>query len=346
MENSDKQLDNCNFSKMIMMLIIVFYHSMVFWTGKWFSVIGASVYEAKVLSVLSDYLAYIVNGTFILISGYIYYYIKIEKKRYDNYFKFIINKAKRLLIPYLFGMIFTLPFVEYFYKFNMKEIFVMYVLGKQPSHLWFLLCLFGIFAISFFCVRIWEKSDIIGIISIILMYVAGSAFSRIFGDYFQIPGILQFISLFFIGFKIRQDWWHKLERINIVVFFVIDIILYVLFRTTENMENEGIIYALSAYAFKYLHMLVGAISLFQFLQFVAGNINWHNKIFNTLIKYSMSIYIFHHPFVWVVLSLFNGKINPYIHMLLCFIISLTVSLVLSLIFFKTKFTRRLLGENK
>jgi len=35
----EKELENCTFIKTILMVIIVIYHSMLFWNGTWFNVI-------------------------------------------------------------------------------------------------------------------------------------------------------------------------------------------------------------------------------------------------------------------------------------------------------------------
>ena len=44
-----KELQNCNFVKMVLMLIVVLYHSMLFWSGNWYT--GNPVLEAKELGV-------------------------------------------------------------------------------------------------------------------------------------------------------------------------------------------------------------------------------------------------------------------------------------------------------
>ena len=44
------ELKNCNFVKTVLMLIVVLYHCMVFWTGTWFS--EAPVHSSGALALL------------------------------------------------------------------------------------------------------------------------------------------------------------------------------------------------------------------------------------------------------------------------------------------------------
>ena len=83
------------------MLLVVLDHSAAFWTGNWFT--KDPVFLAKGLVILSRYLNTVHIREFALVSGYIFYYIKYEKGGYQKFTSFIANKAKRLLIPYVFA---------------------------------------------------------------------------------------------------------------------------------------------------------------------------------------------------------------------------------------------------
>lgn len=74
---------------------------------------------------------------FTFIAGYLFYFIRVEKKRYIQFEDFLLNKVHRLLIPFLIlGTIINL--LEYGKNF----IDVFYGL---PNHLWYCLMLFYVY---------------------------------------------------------------------------------------------------------------------------------------------------------------------------------------------------------
>ena len=109
------ELKNCTPIKTILMMMIVLYHSMrIFMVG---GVWGPypPVNEAPVLGYISEWLNSFHIYAFTLISGYIFCYIKYERGGYQKYFSFIINKTKRLLVPYLFSSVVWVAPVYAFY---------------------------------------------------------------------------------------------------------------------------------------------------------------------------------------------------------------------------------------
>ncbi len=74
-----KQLDNCYFIKTVLMIIIVFYHSILFWSESWLTEV-TPVFESKSLAVISSWLNSFHVYAFTLVSGYIFYFLKNEKK--------------------------------------------------------------------------------------------------------------------------------------------------------------------------------------------------------------------------------------------------------------------------
>lgn len=98
--NYQKNLENCIFVKTILMMLVIVYHSMVFWGGDWFNVKSVAI-ECNVLKYLALWLnSFLIYG-FVFISGYLFEYLKREKNKYQKFFAFIVNKSKRLLIPYI-----------------------------------------------------------------------------------------------------------------------------------------------------------------------------------------------------------------------------------------------------
>lgn len=144
--NKSKELENCNFVKLLLMLSVVLYHSMAYWKGGWFykdpsEESGILMYIARWLNTFHIY-------GFVIVSGYIFHVIKIKRNQYQNYCAFLINKAKRLIVPlYFTTIIWAVPFYCMFFKPTILELGEKFILMESPSQLWFLGMLFVVFAL-------------------------------------------------------------------------------------------------------------------------------------------------------------------------------------------------------
>lgn len=110
---ANAELDHCSFVKTVLMLFVVLYHSCVFWTGNWF--VETPVYPSRFLEVLAEYLNSFHIYAFTLVSGYLFSYLKLEKGKYERFLPFTVNKAKRLLVPYVFvAAVWVIPVSVFF----------------------------------------------------------------------------------------------------------------------------------------------------------------------------------------------------------------------------------------
>lgn len=103
MKSFDRQreLANCTFVKTVLMLLVVAYHSVVFWSGNWFMANPAE--QSKILAGIASWLNSFHIYGFALVSGYLFYYLRYEEGKYGQYVPFLLQKAKRLLVPYVFA---------------------------------------------------------------------------------------------------------------------------------------------------------------------------------------------------------------------------------------------------
>lgn len=76
---TEMELSNCTFVKSMLMISVALYHSCVFWTGSWFTRESVAI-EAPALEFFSNFLGTFHIYGFALVSGYIFQYIKFEKK--------------------------------------------------------------------------------------------------------------------------------------------------------------------------------------------------------------------------------------------------------------------------
>ena len=125
--SNEKTLQNCGFVKTVLMLIIVLYHSIVFWGGAWFSV--EPVITSLAFDVLSDWMNSFHIYGFVLVSGFLFYHLKFNLGKYQKYSRFIINKTKRLIVPYaLVSVLWVIPISCLFFELDIMKILEKYVL--------------------------------------------------------------------------------------------------------------------------------------------------------------------------------------------------------------------------
>lgn len=170
---TDRQLDNCTFIKTVLMLLVVLYHSCLFWTGSWFTQVSPAQ-EAPVLVLLSKWLGSFHIHCFTLVSGYIFYYLRVERGKYSDFKSFFFNKVKRLLVPYIFAaVIWVVPVSTIFSKYSVTEIVKKYVFATAPSQLWFLWMLFGVFMLFWPLTDFFKKHTISGMCIVCILHACG-----------------------------------------------------------------------------------------------------------------------------------------------------------------------------
>lgn len=202
MEQS-KRFDEITIMRVLAMTMIIAYHSLCFYNGKWAKV---DALDIPVWHKISDFLNVIDLNMFVFISGYLYGYLYIYRNKYRHPSEVIRIKARRLLIPYFFwGIIMVIV-----WPWNTWTK-LLYGVG----HLWFLLMLFGVFTLTVI-LQLLNAQRIkftgkIGILLIISGYLCGLFFSQFVygGDFLCINSILYYFPAFMIGYvcaKLRVGW--------------------------------------------------------------------------------------------------------------------------------------------
>lgn len=207
--NSEKvYLENLDFAKMVLMFLVVLGHSIAVPNNDWLSL---GIESNSFLRVLNKWIGSYHIYTFVLISGYIFAYIKNERNGYTQIRSFFKTKAKRLLIPYVFiAVVWSIPFNTFFYNFSFVDIIHYYLFCEQPSVLWFLIMLFGCFSIAFLLFDIIKKrSNSILFLSLLFYFIGVFAATKI-PNYFQLWSILKFFFFFCLGMVIRLTDMEKL----------------------------------------------------------------------------------------------------------------------------------------
>ena len=343
-EFKQQELNNCNFVKTILMLIVVLYHSILFWGGgSWFSAepLDKASFFGPVASWFNTFHIY----AFTLVSGYLFAYLKYEKNKYKQFVPFAVNKVKRLIVPYIFvALCWVIPIATYFFNYSFMDIVDRYVLGTAPSQLWFLLMLFNVFLIFWLLADFFEKYDFWGMVVVCLFYCLSIVGNKLIPNYYRIWSAFSFSPLFFLGLKIRQKGLSFIYKIPALVWLIVDIAVFVLFKYV--LVGEGIIFSLLSIGGTFVVTVLGGLTAFVVLQKLANVFKgWQtSKFFSLLTEYSMPTFLFHQQVIYFFLHFFNGVISPYLLFLINFVGSVLISMLISFILKKFKVTRFLIGE--
>lgn len=295
--------------------------------------------EAQIIGYIAEWFNSFHIYGFTLISGYIFYFIKYEKGGYQKYLPFLGNKAKRLLVPYVFiAAVWVVPIHVYFY--GATELVSKYVLGTAPSQLWFLLMLFWVFAIFWLISDIANRKPLLGGVFVCALYCAGMFAPTIY----CLNRGLQYLLFFYIGFLIRKmDLGNKiLYKIPSLVYLVVDVALFIFAEVISGYEG-AILKLLSLGCGVLLH-IIGAVAAFVLLQRFVNRFCKENKVINFFSQHSMVIYLVHQQFIYFSIGWFNGVVPPVVLVLINFVFSLLVSTAFAGVMSKTKVTRFFVGS--
>ena len=197
------RFDEISVMRVLAMTMIVGFHSLCFYNGRWVKV--DAIYIPFWYKV-SCFLDVIDLNMFVFISGYLYGYLYIFRNKYRHPSEVILLKAKRLLIPYFFWGI---PMAIIWPWNTWTKLF--YGVG----HLWFLLMLFGVFTLTVILQLLNAQrvkfTGRLGILLIVTGSLSGLLFSKYIysGDILCINKVLYYFPAFMIGYacaKVRIGW--------------------------------------------------------------------------------------------------------------------------------------------
>lgn len=336
------ELQGTSFVKTVLMLIIVLYHSIVFWGGSWFTADPAQ--SAAPLKAAAEWMNSFHIYAFALVSGYLFYYLKCECGKYSRFLPFIANKAKRLLIPYLFVLaVWVVPIQYAFFRYGLTDFFRRFVLGENPNQLWFLLMLFWVFVIFWLLASFFDKHLFLGVLVALAFYGVGFFAQSALPNILQIPRACLYVPFFYIGFILRKCGTALVHKIPLAAWLAADILLFIGYRYLSS--QRGTIFTVLRLPASLLLYAVGAVLAFTALSKLGTLVSYRSsKIYGFFSSVSMPVYLLHQQLIYLPIYLLNGILNPYGIAAINFVFSLALSLVLSALLMKFKATRFLIGE--
>lgn len=298
-KSSDNYIENCTFVRTVLMFCVVLGHSVNFWKGNWFTVVEP-IFSSKFLIVLSDVVNSFHIYAFVLVSGYVYAFLRIKKGKYSAFIPFVWKKVLRLLIPFIFTcVIWVAPIGCYLNGYSIRECISRYVLGISPNQLWFLLMLFWCFLFAWPLTPIFKNHLFLSFGIVVLFYVVGIVGSHFIPNYYSLWTGCEYLLFFWIGFQVFS---YRTIFLSIPVYFWLIgyIIIFILVSITT-------LSGLFLSVFQVIIHILGALMAFFLLQYVASKVRWKNsKLFMAFSKISMPIYLFHQQIIYFMILWLNG----------------------------------------
>lgn len=347
MNKESRVLRELDYLKVIAILLVVIGHCTAIYTGGW---IFTSPVNSSIYGLIASYIYTFHIPMLVFVSGAIYYYCRIKKGKYSNLKSLIINKFKRLIMPFLFiGIFYSIP-IKYIIGMTDKNIInsiKSFILGINTGHLWYLLMLFNIFIFFY----LYEKfilnkkySIIINLIVFSLLYTCSNMFTNLF----LINEAIQYSIFFYLGyefFRSKDIIFPNLEKLQTKYLFIIIPILVTVSLGLILISKIQISNVILSKVFSLISVVIAIVCIIicYLIVYLINNRMKNNmkksidKLIKVAGKYSFNIYLLHEPIIFIILHFIANKyINSTILVMSCLIISIFVSVLISIIYNKIK----------
>ena len=348
MNNEKIILRELDYLKTIGILLVVIGHCTSIYTGGW---VFTSPVNSPIYGLIASYVYTFHVPMLVFVSGAIYYYCRINKEKYSSIKSLIINKFKRLILPFLFvGILYSIP-IKYTIGMAYGNIFSnmkSFILGLNTGHLWYLLMLFNTFIIFYFYEKfILNKkySIILNLILFSILYISSGFFTNIF----KINRAIQYSIFFYLGyefFRSKDKLILKLEKLKSKSILIITPILIAISLVLILVSKIRLYSIMLSEVFSLINVVIAIVCIpicYLIIYLINNRIKNKiikekiDKVFNIIGKYSFNIYLLHEPIIFIVLYFIARKyINPTILLIMCLSISIFESVLISIIYNKIK----------
>lgn len=322
--------------KSLMILMVLLYHACIALTGKWGGV-SDLVKIPTFYMILPKWLNMVHIQTLTFASGYLFYFLRNEKKKYEDRGKFFRKKTDRLLVPYVvIGLLWVMPASMLVNPRSFIELIKDFVLALNPGQLWFLVMLFQIFLFFYYVGNALMKLN--GYVMLVLLYsvniVTAILAEKLPLGIFQISRTLEFIIYFYFGMFFRKQE-KIMERFPIALLGIFHLVTFLIVLFFGNIKINLIlspIVAISGSSF-----FIGLIRKCSW----GGILN--SRVYKIIEKNSMGIYLFHQQLLYITMRLFwpIANIAP-VFVLFNFLVAGIASIAISELISHTKIGRFLL----
>ena len=318
------------------MLLIIWFHSLCFFAGNWWFLHTNTITLWKVIALPTVKVGL---STFFLISGFLFGFLYIEKRKYQIISAFIINKTRRIVLPYLIWSAFMVVFFSFTPWTDL-------LIGT--NHLWFLFTLFELFIVIIALSKLYicNTNSYIDFIIIASSFFVLYAWHSLNHHYIlSIENTLYYLPSFMIGFYCaKYQLHHSSKRKTSAIAFIISITLLFVLSYLSTIKSKTLIEIDLAIRITSCIAAVSALVMTNKIKIP----NKYTAIINNLDHNSMGIYIFNQIVVFVVLLIpvcrqfleIHYLIGPFI----IFFVSFLIPWSLAILFNKTKYLSWMIGS--
>lgn len=345
MKNKSGWLYEISFIRPLLVICLVSYHAFAPFCGAWALPIETENCESY--KWIANFSRSFLLEAFVFLSGYVFTMQILEKHKFDSLKQLVINKFQRLILPcWIFGTIYFILF-----SLNYKEPIWrgIWSIFNGIGHLWYLPCLFWCFCFTYILLRKKYKDKLV-MMSLIAAIIVSVIYIPL-----QINRALYYMFFFYLGgiFWKNKDYLRTIstaKNIFILIFIYIILLVSVNIFIEHNsllINNISKIAAVTLRACDSFSRAVLATCGISMIYLIAS---WYMKK-HTLSKTVISIgtmgygvYVFH-QFILKYLyykTPFCENLGIEFYPWAALIITIVLSLILTIVFRKTKIGRKLI----
>ena len=165
---------------------------------------------------------------------------------------------------------------------------------------------------------------------------------RRFLNCFSVFSAFLYFPFFLLGYKLRQYNSKLKNTIPPLIWIETDVLI---FFAGRQLPADRLIDRLLSEGVDFVLHIVGALMAFFVFQKLAGLLEWKSsKLFRFFSSRSVLIYLLHQQVIYVSIYLFNGVLDPLVHVLVNVLFAIFIPSVISLLLNKYKWFRVLTGS--
>ena len=312
-------------TKTIAILLVIFYHCMLFYGGKSTSFwpLSAGITSPEVI-VLTELLYNFSVPSLILCSGFLF--LLSTRNHPRSRWEMFKTKVKRLIWPYfIYGALWLVPLYTFFdipafgrpFHTDFVSGFISMCMGVFTDHLWFLWALF--WATLFFILirNLLDGKKLI--VAGALTVIAAGCIELFLSDipYYCIAESGPFFIVFFVGILLYY-FNEKIEKWDSKIYCIISLVLFAVLGLTYYLNIDNTIVS-------YIQNISGAL-LFYFIFMAFSRTSYSDKLnqsrfYNFCESRSMNIYLLNCPFMQIYFLLLYPLIGTNVFLtILCLLI--------------------------
>lgn len=326
-----------------MMITVIIYHTISLWNGYGWH--GHPRNPSALLEFVCTFLNTIHIYVFTFLSGYIYYVLLTENNKYSHKMSAIQARAKRLLVPYSLTLLMIIPIVCWLEKPSLEALLQKYILGVEPSQLWFLLMLFLVqvtFILLGKCVYDKWKVSLLVMVGIHCFGWLGGVLTK---NYFQIWSACRFMIYYFLG-GVYRKWQLKYHtRIPLKPAILAEILTFGMYWFSSR--QDGVVFAVISSNMAFFSTLTGILLSIALVESFVGTKQYdqfvQTKGYRFFNKYNFTMYLFHEQLIYLSNRIFDPILPTVAVVGINLIVALAGAGILSWLVGRRKTTTRLFG---